>query len=182
MAAFRTLPPELLLEIADWLTPEYFDNVPGLAAFWLITRQCYELRTPILWSVDSAIERAMYWGASYNGLPVIKAALRHQQGQHLADPEDHGNAVDVVNSKWCPEHVLSGTQIVDAANENYDDDWMQWRVQTWKAKQDGSQCSRNLQASCLHVAAAHGFDSIVTCLLDNGARFDVSSEDYCACL
>ncbi|KAK3366426.1 ankyrin repeat-containing domain protein [Podospora didyma] len=146
MARFRSLPPELVLEIGGWLEDHF-----SLAALVRTNSVCRDLLKPILYTRYG--QKAVRWSVESGRLDVIKYALSYAK----TDEEK--------------ARLVNGRMYF----EDEDDDLMGWAI--FRDNYDLEPFTTPLHAAC-----SKGLDDIVTCLLDNGAEMDATSNAWCDCL
>ena len=73
MASLGCLPPELILEIANWLLHNV--DLHSLACFSAVSRSLHGLVTPVLYTDFGAI--AFEWAAQHGSIATLERAIRY---------------------------------------------------------------------------------------------------------
>ncbi|KAK3318800.1 ankyrin repeat-containing domain protein [Apodospora peruviana] len=153
MASFRSLPAELVLEIAGWLIDERWN----LSALSRTTRFCHSHLRSLLYSHHG--RAAVTWAVTKGDLDVLKTAIFHaKENKYILLNTSYVWKPPI--GDWNMDRNYPGFESLDV-DEVY----------------PGRQCGMPL-----HVACIIGDNRIVACLLDNGAEMDVPSHRLCRCL
>ncbi|KAK4160482.1 hypothetical protein QBC43DRAFT_373028 [Cladorrhinum sp. PSN259] len=182
MAKFNDLPPEIILDISDWIrsdrpADDYY-WFRSLAALVKVNRKCHEILNPVLFR--SGLNSALRWAVQSNDVHLLKLALHFAGPNRCAAIAERQKISEDGRTSQQPQLLWNGSmtswqQIRNAHGQGFFD---------WRLSQPDIATVRDsgFTASLLHLAAASGAQAeIINLLLDNGAEMNATSQHLCTC-